>query len=573
MNFENKEKFWHSSAHLMAHAIMNLYPDVKFAIGPSIENGFYYDFDNLSINDDDLSKIEKEMRKLVEKNLNFENYFLSKEEALIKFKNQPYKLELINNIKDDQVSIYKLGDFEDLCRGPHIENIKEIKNLKLLKVAGSYWRGNSDNQMLTRIYGISFPEKKMMKEYLNKLEEAKKNDHRIIGKKLDLFSFHEEAPGSVFWHEKGWIIFNQIIDFWRKEHRKHGFKEINTPQLMNKKLWEQSGHWELYSENMFTSVINKKEYALKPMSCPGNILYYKEKKHSYNEFPLRVAELGHVHRNELSGVLHGLMRVKQFTQDDAHIFVSEEILKKELKHVISMALEMLKRFGFEKFRLDISVRSEEKKWKYLGDDEIWQKAENTLKESLKDLNLDYSVQEGEAKFYGPSVDIMIKDSMDREWQCSTVQLDFNLPKRFELKYINSEGKEEDPIMIHRTLLGSIERFIGILLEHYKGVLPLWISPVQISLLPVSENNMVYCKKVREELEEQGIRTEVKWPNNSLGKRIRNSNKEKIPYFAIIGDEEEKKNILNIRKYGKDSSYEYSIQEFLKIISKEIQQKG
>lgn len=569
MNFEKKDIFWHSSAHLMAHAVKNLYPNVKFAIGPAIENGFYYDFDNLSINDEELIKIEKEMKKLVEDNLNFEKYYISKEEAFKKFKNQPYKIDLINNLKDKKVSIYKLGEFEDLCKGPHLDNIKNIKSIKLLKIAGSYWKGNSDNQMLTRIYGISFPDKKMMKEYLYKLEEAKKNDHRIIGKNLDLFSFHEEAPGSVFWHEKGWIIYNEIIDFWRKEHRKHGFKEVNTPQLMNKKLWEQSGHWDLYSENMFTSVINEKEYALKPMSCPGNILYYKEKKHSYNEFPLRIAELGHVHRNELSGVLHGLMRVKQFTQDDSHIFVSEDILKDELKHVISMALDMLKKFGFEKFKLDISVRSEDKKWKYLGDDDIWEKAENTLKESLKDLNLDYSLQEGEAKFYGPSIDIMIKDSMDREWQCSTIQLDFNLPKRFELKYINSEGKEEVPIMIHRTLLGSIERFIGVLLEHYKGVLPSWLSPVQIAILPVSEKNIKYSEKIREELEENGVRAEIKIPNDSLGKRIRNSNKEKIPYFAIIGNDEEKENILNIRKYGENNSKKYLLKDFLEEIKQKI----
>lgn len=569
MNFEKKDIFWHSSAHLMAHAVKNLYPNVKFAIGPAIENGFYYDFDNLSINDEELIKIEKEMKKLVEDNLNFEKYYISKEEAFKKFKNQPYKIDLINNLKDKKVSIYKLGEFEDLCKGPHLDNIKNIKSIKLLKIAGSYWKGNSDNKMLTRIYGISFPDKKMMKEYLYKLEEAKKNDHRIIGKNLDLFSFHEEAPGSVFWHEKGWIIYNEIIDFWRKEHRKHGFKEVNTPQLMNKKLWEQSGHWDLYSENMFTSVINEKEYALKPMSCPGNILYYKEKKHSYNEFPLRIAELGHVHRNELSGVLHGLMRVKQFTQDDSHIFVSEDILKDELKHVISMALDMLKKFGFEKFKLDISVRSEDKKWKYLGDDDIWEKAENTLKESLKDLNLDYSLQEGEAKFYGPSIDIMIKDSMDREWQCSTIQLDFNLPKRFELKYINSEGKEEVPIMIHRTLLGSIERFIGVLLEHYKGVLPSWLSPVQIAILPVSEKNIKYSEKIREELEENGVRAEIKIPNDSLGKRIRNSNKEKIPYFAIIGNDEEKENILNIRKYGENNSKKYLLKDFLEEIKQKI----
>ncbi len=547
-NYMNK--FWHSSAHVLAYAVKNLFPNVKVAIGPAIENGFYYDFDNLEIKDEDLKRIEDEMKKIIKQKYFFTKKIISKEDALNIFESEPYKIELIKSIPfDEEISIYELNEFKDLCAGPHLEDISNIKAIKLLNIAGAYWKGNSNNKMLTRIYGISFPEKSQLKEHLEMLEEAKKRDHRLLGKTLDLFSMHPEAPGSVFWHHNGWILFNNVINYWRKAHRKYGFLEINTPQVMDKSLWEKSGHWQLYKENMFISKLHDKEYALKPMSCPGNILYYKENVHSYKEFPLRIAELGLVHRNELSGVLHGLMRVRQITQDDAHIYVTEELLENEIINIINMAFELFRKFGFENFDIEVGVRSEAKKDKYLGDDEGWNKAENALKNALEKMSLNYSVEEGEAKFYGPCIDIMIKDSLKRKWQCSTIQLDFNLPKRFDLEYVDKNGEKKVPIMLHRTLLGSLERFLGILIEHHAGVFPEWLSPIQVSIIPVNENHIEYSKKIFEFLEDNNIRAVLVSPVESLSKRLRNSIVQKIPYSFILGDEEVNENIISFRKYG------------------------
>ncbi|HOO75332.1 MAG TPA: threonine--tRNA ligase [Tepiditoga sp.] len=564
VDFENKNIFWHTSAHVLAYAVKNLFPDVKFGIGPAIENGFYYDFDNIQIQESDIERIEKEAKRIIKMKLIPEKYVISRESALNMFSGQPFKNELIKDLKGE-ISYYKIGDFCDLCRGPHLENISEIKSIKILSIAGAYWKGNSNNKMMTRIYAVSFPEENMMKDYLDFLEEAKKRDHRLIGKQLDLFSFHPEAPGAVFWHENGWILRNEIINKWRKFHYENDYKEINTPILLDSELWKTSGHWDLYRENMYITSVENKEFAVKPMNCPGSILYYKEKARSYRDFPLKFAELGLVHRFELSGTLHGLMRVRQFTQDDAHIFIKEEMLLSEIKKIIIMSVDLLKQFGFKDFIFTVSVRNEEKKEKYLGSEEIWSKATSTLEKALGELSYDYRVSPGDAKFYGPSVDIIIKDNLGREWQCSTLQLDFNLPERFSLEYTDSDGTKKVPIMLHRTLLGSLERFIGIFIENCNGVFPFDLSPVQVVILPISEKQKDFSEKINSILRNKNIRSEISKSEETFSKRLRNTIIRKIPYIVIIGDKEVAENKISVRKYGENESKSYETEDFIKII--------
>ena len=539
----------HSCAHIMASAIKRIYPDAKFAIGPFIKSGFYYDFEvGSTISPDDLSIIEKEMKKIIKENSEFKRNEITKAEATKLFKENPYKIELINEIKDEIVSIYYTGDFVDLCAGPHIPSSGMVGAFKLLSVAGAYWRGNEKNKMLTRIYGTAFFKEGDLKKYLDKIEKAKRSDHRKIGKDLDLFSFHDEAPGFPFFHHRGMIIRNIILNYWRQEHLKEGYQEIKTPIILSNQLWKTSGHWDHYKDNMYFVKIDEKDYAVKPMNCPGAIIIYKSNQHSYKEFPMRFAEMGLVHRHEKSGVLHGLFRVRSFTQDDAHIFCMESQLKQEISNIIGLIDRMYKTFGFENYHIEFSTRPPER----IGSDEMWDKAERELKEVIENKNLDYIINEGEGAFYGPKIDFHIKDSMDRTWQCATIQLDFAMPEKFDIEYTGEDNSRHRPVMIHRVVLGSLERFIGILIEHYSGNLPLWLAPEQIVILPISDKFYNYSKKIFEKLKEEGYRVEIDNRVESLNKKIRQAEIKKIPYMIVIGKKEEQTKTITIRrKIGQD----------------------
>ena len=485
----------HSISHIMAQAVKRLYKDAKLAIGPSIENGFYYDFDiEKPLTTEDLEKIEQEMNNIINENLKFERMDVLREEALklMEEKNEPYKVELINDLPEgEKISLYKQGDYVDLCRGPHIPSTKYVKAFKLTSVAGAYWRGNEKNKMLQRVYGVAFKNKTSLETYLHNLEEAKKRDHRKLGKELKLFTFAEEGPGFPFFLPKGVILKNTLIDFWRKLHYEAGYVEVETPIMLNKKLWETSGHWYHYKENMYTSMIDGEEFALKPMNCPGGMLVYKSEAHSYRDFPMRVGELGRVHRHELSGALHGLMRVRAFTQDDAHIFMLPDQIKSEIKGVVELIDKVYSKFGF-KYHVELSTRPEDS----MGSDEEWNLAEDSLKGALEELNLDFIVNEGDGAFYGPKIDFHLEDSIGRTWQCGTIQLDFQLPQRFELEYVGSDGEKHRPIVIHRVIFGSIERFIGILIEHFAGKFPTWLAPVQVKVLPISDKFNDYSEQIK-----------------------------------------------------------------------------
>jgi len=539
----------HSCAHIMASAIKRIYPDAKFAIGPFIKSGFYYDFEvGSTISPDDLSIIEKEMKKIIKENSEFKRNEITKAEATKLFKENPYKIELINEIKDEIVSIYYTGDFVDLCAGPHIPSSGMVGAFKLLSVAGAYWRGNEKNKMLTRIYGTAFFKEGDLKKYLDKIEKAKRSDHRKIGKDLDLFSFHDEAPGFPFFHHRGMIIRNIILNYWRQEHLKEGYQEIKTPIILSNQLWKTSGHWDHYKDNMYFVKIDEKDYAVKPMNCPGAIIIYKSNQHSYKEFPMRFAEMGLVHRHEKSGVLHGLFRVRSFTQDDAHIFCMESQLKQEISNIIGLIDRMYKTFGFENYHIEFSTRPPER----IGSDEMWDKAERELKEVIENKNLDYIINEGEGAFYGPKIDFHIKDSMDRTWQCATIQLDFAMPEKFDIEYTGEDNSRHRPVMIHRVVLGSLERFIGILIEHYSGNLPLWLAPEQIVILPISDKFYNYSKKIFEKLKEEGYRVEIDNRVESLNKKIRQAEIKKIPYMIVVGKKEEQTKTITIRrKIGQD----------------------
>ncbi|MFR4983366.1 MAG: threonine--tRNA ligase, partial [Clostridium neonatale] len=558
----------HSISHIMAQAVKRLYKDAKLAIGPSIENGFYYDFDiEKPLTTEDLEKIEQEMNNIINENLKFERMDVLREEALklMEEKNEPYKVELINDLPEgEKISLYKQGDYVDLCRGPHIPSTKYVKAFKLTSVAGAYWRGNEKNNMLQRVYGVAFKNKTSLETYLHNLEEAKKRDHRKLGKELKLFTFAEEGPGFPFFLPKGVILKNTLIDFWRKLHYEAGYVEVETPIMLNKKLWETSGHWYHYKENMYTSMIDGEEFALKPMNCPGGMLVYKSEAHSYRDFPMRVGELGRVHRHELSGALHGLMRVRAFTQDDAHIFMLPDQIKSEIKGVVELIDKVYSKFGF-KYHVELSTRPEDS----MGSDEEWNLAEDSLKGALEELNLDFIVNEGDGAFYGPKIDFHLEDSIGRTWQCGTIQLDFQLPQRFELEYVGSDGEKHRPIVIHRVIFGSIERFIGILIEHFAGKFPTWLAPVQVKVLPISDKFNDYSEQIKNELEKNGIRVEMDYRNEKIGYKIREARNERVPYIIVIGEKEEneKKISLRSRKNGDEGSLE--LKELIDRINDEV----
>ncbi len=561
----------HSTSHIMAQAVKRLYKDAKLAIGPSIENGFYYDFDiETSLSMEDLQKIEKEMNNIIKENLKFERIDVSREEALrlMKEKNETYKVELINDLPEgEKISLYKQGDYIDLCRGPHILSTKYVKAFKLTTVAGAYWRGSEKNKMLQRVYGVAFADKISLETYLHNLEEAKKRDHRKLGKELKLFTFAEEGPGFPFFLPKGVVLKNNLIEFWRELHLEAGYVEVETPIMLNKKLWETSGHWYHYKENMYTSMIDEEEFALKPMNCPGGMLVYKSESHSYRDFPMRVGELGRVHRHELSGALHGLMRVRAFTQDDAHIFMLPDQIKSEIKGVVELIDKVYSKFGF-KYHIELSTRPEDS----MGSDEEWNLAEDSLKGALEELNLDYVINEGDGAFYGPKIDFHLEDSIGRTWQCGTIQLDFQLPQRFELEYVGSDGEKHRPIVIHRVIFGSIERFIGILIEHFAGKFPTWLAPVQVKILPISDKFNDYAEKVRAELKKNKMRVEIDYRSEKIGYKIREARNERVPYIIVVGEKEENEKAISLRSRKNGDEGTLKLEELIRRIKFEVENK-
>ena len=560
--------FRHTTSHIMAQAIKRLYPDVKLAIGPSIDDGFYYDIDSEeSITAEDLTKIEAEMKKIVKENLAITRFTKPRAEAIeyFKEKNEPYKVELIEDLPEDaEISFYQQGEFVDLCAGPHLMSTKPVKAFKLTSLAGAYWRGCEKNKMLTRIYGTSFTKKADLDEYITRLEEAKKRDHRKLGKELGLFMMREEGPGFPFFLPKGMVLKNTLLDYWREIHEKAGYVEISTPIMLSRHLWETSGHWDHYKENMYTTVIDDTDFAIKPMNCPGGILVYKSEPRSYKDLPLRMGELGLVHRHEKSGQLHGLMRVRCFTQDDAHIFMMPEQIRDEIKGVAKLIDSVYQLFGF-KYHVELSTRPEDS----MGSDEDWEMATEGLRGALDDLGLDYVVNEGDGAFYGPKIDFHLEDSIGRTWQCGTIQLDFQLPLRFECEYTGADGEKHRPIMIHRVAFGSIERFIGILIEHFAGAFPTWLAPVQVKVLPISEKHMDYAEKVLGALKDAGIRAEVDSRAEKIGYKIREARLQKIPYMLVVGAKEEEEGKVAVRSRFLGDEGAKSLDEFIASIKEEI----
>ena len=571
-NFEQKEvreAFWHTSAHVLAQAVKRLYPDTQCAIGPAIENGFYYDFDfGFPFTEENLGDVEKEMRKIVKESLALEVYEVSEEEAIayLKENGENWKLELIEGLPEgERISFYRQGDYAEFCAGPHITNTSLIKAFKLLSIAGAYWRGDEHNKMLTRIYGISFPKASELEEYLTQLAEAKARDHRKLGKELGLFALMEEGPGFPFFLPKGMVLKNLLIDYWRKIHEREGYMEISTPVMLSRELWETSGHWEHYRENMYTSVIDGEDFAIKPMNCPGGMLVYKMEPRSYRELPMRLGELGLVHRHEKSGQLHGLMRVRCFTQDDAHIFMTEEQIMGEIQNVARLIDEFYTKFGFD-YYVELSTKPENS----IGSDEEWELATSALENAIKGMGIPYTINEGDGAFYGPKLDFHLKDSIGRTWQCGTIQLDFQLPRRFEAEYIGGDGEKHRPIMIHRVVFGSIERFIGILIEHYAGKFPVWLSPVQVKILPVSDKYLAYGEKVMAELKSRNVRVEMDGRNEKLGYKIREARLEKVPYMLIVGEKEQENSTVTVRRRdgeeGKQDLGERRVEEFVGMLN-------
>jgi threonyl-tRNA synthetase len=564
--------FRHTSSHVLAQAVKRLFPEAKLGIGPAIDYGFYYDFDlEHKFTEEDLAAIEKEMKKITKANIPLERFELPREEA-IKFmeeKGEPYKVELIKDLPEDEViSFYKQGEFVDLCAGPHKGSTGAIKAFKLTSVAGAYWRGNEKNKMLQRIYGTSFPKQQMLEEYLRMLEEAKKRDHRRIGKEMDLFAIMEEGPGFPFFFPKGMVIRNELEAFWRKSHVKRGYEEIKTPLILNEELWHTSGHWDHYKNNMYFTKIDENNYAIKPMNCPGAMLAYKRKMYSYRDFPMRICELGQVHRHELSGALHGLMRVRTFTQDDAHIFMLLEQMKDEIVGVIDFIDYVYKLFGF-KYHVELSTRPESS----MGSEEEWNRATDALREALEDKGMDYIINEGDGAFYGPKIDFHLEDSIGRTWQCGTIQLDFQMPQRFDLTYVGSDGEKHRPVMIHRVIFGSIERFIGILTEHFAGKFPLWLAPVQAKLLTVTERFNDYAYEVGERLTEAGLRVEVDDRNEKIGYKIREARIQRDAYMLIIGEREQEAGTVSVRSIKEGELGEMSVEDLIAKLRKEIDTKA
>lgn len=559
---DGKDIFWHTSTHIMAHAIKNLFPEAKLGTGPAVENGFYYDIDlDYRLTPEDLEKIEAEMKKIVKDELEIERFELDEEAAvaLMKERNEDYKIELIHDLSKEgqRLSFYRQGDFVDLCAGPHLSNTKKVKAFKLTSVAGAYWRADQSNKMLQRVYGISFEKKKLLDEYLEMIEEAKKRDHRKLGKELDLFTIIEEGPGFPFFLPNGTVLKNELMKYWREVHREAGYVEIESPIILSRHLWETSGHWFHYKENMYTVKIDEEDFAIKPMNCPGGMLTYKTKMRSYRDFPIRMGEVGRVHRHELSGALHGLMRVRAFTQDDAHIFMLPEQIKDEIKGVAMLIDKVYKQFGFS-YHVELSTRPES----FLGEISMWDEAEASLKAALEELGLDYRLNEGDGAFYGPKIDFHLRDCIGRTWQCGTIQLDYQLPQRFDLTYTGKDGEKHRPIMIHRVAFGSIERFIGILIEHYAGKFPVWLSPVQAKILPISDKFMDYADDLYKKLFDAGIRVAIDDRAEKIGYKIREAQLEKVPYMIIVGEKEANEGNVSVRSRDGGELGSLSVEEFV-----------
>mgnify|MGYP004526019023 FL=1 len=569
---EGKKAYWHTTSHIMAQAIKRLYKNVQLAIGPAIENGFYYDFDTETrFSEEDFEKIEQEMKKIIKEDLKIERFELPRQEAikLMEEAGESYKVELIKDLPEDAViSFYKQGEFTDLCAGPHLVSTGKVKAVKLLSTSGAYWRGDEKNKMLQRIYAISYPKASQLEEYLNMLEEAKKRDHKKLGKQLELFMIAPEGPGFPFFLPKGMILRNTLEDFWRKIHMENGYQEIKTPMILNEELWHRSGHWDHYKENMYTTKIDDTDFGIKPMNCPGGMIVYKSKMHSYRDLPIRAGELGLVHRHEKSGELNGLFRVRCFTQDDAHIFCLPSQIESEIAGVIKLVNQVYGMFGFD-YTIELSTRPEDS----MGSDEQWNMAEDALKKVLSDLNLPYEINEGDGAFYGPKIDFHIKDSLGREWQCGTIQLDFQMPERFDLTYIGEDGEKHRPVMLHRVIFGSIERFIGILIENYAGAFPVWLSPVQVKILPVSDAQIEYAKQVKEEYAKYGIRVEIDDRNEKIGYKIREAQLEKVPYMLVLGAKEVESNTVSVRSRKSADIVQMSKEEFAKMVKDKIDTKS
>ena len=562
----------HSCAHLLAQAVKHLYPQAKFWVGPVIDEGFYYDIDlgDEVIKEEDLPKIEKEMKKISKDGKRIVRHEITREEALEQFKDDPYKIDLINNMDDTAViSCYTQGDFTDLCRGPHVDTVKELKHFKLLKVSGAYWKGESKNKMLQRIYGVCFDTEEDLQKHLEFLEEAKKRDHKKLGKELELFMISEYGPGFPFFLPNGMILRNELENFWYQEHTKEGYQFVKTPIMLNKELWELSGHWYNYRENMYTSEIDDKTFAIKPMNCPGGMLVYKNSLHSYKDLPIRMGELGQVHRHEASGALNGLFRVRTFTQDDAHIFMREDQIEEEIIRLINFIDRMYKVFGLT-YDIELSTRPEEK---YIGSIEVWNRSEKVLEEACRKAGHACKINPGDGAFYGPKLDFHIKDSLGRVWQCGTIQLDMNLPERFDLTYVDSDGTKKRPVMLHRVIYGSVERFIGILIEHFGGAFPLWLAPVQVRLIPVNNSyHLEYAKEINDLLLSNNIRVKLDDREEKLGYKMREAQMQKIPFTLVIGDKEKENNTVTYRKYGDDKQIEINKEEFIEMLNYMIKNK-
>lgn len=567
-----KKVYRHTASHIMAQAVKAIRKDAKLAIGPAIDNGFYYDFDtDEPFSTADLSAIEKEMSRIIKRNEKLERFELPRQEAIafMREKNEPYKVELIEDLPEDAViSFYSQGDFVDLCAGPHLSSTGKVKAFKLTQVAGAYWRGSEKNKMLQRIYGTAFPAREALDEYLALLEEAKRRDHRKLGRELDLYSLHDEGPGFPFFHPKGMVLRNELEDYWRRVHKRHGYEEIRTPIMLSRTLWEQSGHWYHYRENMYTTTIDDMDFAIKPMNCPGGILVYKRRMYSYRDLPLRFAELGLVHRHELSGALHGMMRVRAFTQDDAHLYMTREQTLDEIVGVIRLELEVYETFGF-KYLVELSTRPENS----MGSDEDWDEATETLRKALEIVGLPFKVNEGDGAFYGPKIDFHLLDSLGRDWQCGTIQLDFQEPVQFELSYVGKDGEKHQPVMIHRTVYGSMERFIGILVEHFAGAFPTWLAPVQVKVLTITERGDARAKEIKSALDEAGLRAELDLRNEKIGFKIREAQMEKVPYMLVIGDKEVETGEAAIRSRKEGDLGTMALEAFIEKVCAEVRERA
>ena len=575
--FENEEyrkTYWHTCSHILAQAMKRLHPEVKLAIGPAIDNGFYYDFDMPEpFSEDQLSELEAEMRKICKEKLKLERFELPREEAIrfMEEKGEPYKVELIQDLPEDEViSFYKQGEFTDLCAGPHVDSTGRIKGnaIKLTACNAAYWRGDSSRQTLQRIYGVAFPKKDELDAYLAKIEEAKRRDHRKLGKELGLFMMTEEGPGFPFFLPKGMVLKNTLLDYWRECHKRYGYVEISTPIILNQELWHRSGHWDHYKNNMYTTKIDGEDYAVKPMNCPGGMLVYKNQPHSYRDLPLRMAELGLVHRHELSGALHGLFRVRCFTQDDAHIFMTRDQMKEEIKNVVRLFDEIYSTFGLT-YRIELSTMPED----HMGEEEVWHFAEDTLQAAIQEMGKDFVINAGDGAFYGPKLDFHLADSLGRTWQCGTIQLDFQMPERFDLEYVGEDGHKHRPVMIHRALLGSIERFIGVITEHFAGAFPTWLSPVQVKVLPITDRTHEYSVQVMEKLTAMGLRCELDDRSEKIGYKIREAQLEKIPYMLVLGDKEAESGQVAVRSRKTGETQVMSLEEFMEKIGEEVETRA